>query len=140
MNRLALMLVSTAFAASSLPTPAVASDIFMCVDADGNKVFQNVGSGKGCKRMDVGPVLSMPASRVPQQRAPGASENRVTVSPANFPRVDRDTQRSMSLGGACNRCELSGRDLSGATFTAATFTSSTFVGASLRGAEVVTSR
>ena len=48
MNRLALMLVSTAFAAASLPTPAVASDIFLCVDADGNKVFQNVGSGKGC--------------------------------------------------------------------------------------------
>jgi hypothetical protein len=93
-NRLALMLVSTACAAASLPTPAVASDIFMCVDADGNKVFQNVGSGKGCKRMDVGPVLSVPASRVPQQRASGTGEDRVTVSPASFPRVDRDTQRS----------------------------------------------
>ena len=44
---------------------------------------------------------------------------------------DRDSQRSVSLGGSCNRCELSGRDLSGATFTAATFTSATFVGANL---------
>jgi hypothetical protein len=93
-NRLALMLVSTAFAAVSSPTFAQSSDIFMCVDGDGNKVFQNVGNAKGCKRMDVGPVLSMPASRVPQQRASGGGEDRVTVSPANFPRVDRDTQRS----------------------------------------------
>jgi hypothetical protein len=93
-NRLALMLVSTAFAAASLPTPTAASDIFLCVDADGNKVFQNVGSGKGCKRLDVGPVLSVPAPRIQQQRAPGAAEDRVTVSPANFPRVDRDTQRT----------------------------------------------
>ena len=94
MNRFALMLVTTAFAAASVPTPARSSDIFLCVDADGNKTFQNVGNGKGCKRMDVGPVLSMPASRVPQQRASGGGEDRVTVSPASFPRVDRDTQRS----------------------------------------------
>ena len=87
------MLVAMAVAAS-LPTPARASDIFLCVDAEGNKTFQNVGSGKGCRRMDVGPVLSVPASRVPQQRAQASNnDNRVTVSPANFPRVDRDTQR-----------------------------------------------
>ncbi|MGE5161962.1 MAG: DUF4124 domain-containing protein [Betaproteobacteria bacterium] len=94
MNPLAVMLVAMAVAAS-LPTPARASDIFLCVDAEGNKTFQNVGSGKGCKRMDVGPVLSVPASRVPQQRAQASNnDDRVTVSPANFPRVDRDTQRS----------------------------------------------
>jgi len=81
-------------AAASLPAPALSSDIFLCVDADGNKTFQNVGTGKGCKRMDMGPVLSVPASRVPQQRAPATgSDDRVTASPANFPRVDRDTQR-----------------------------------------------
>jgi hypothetical protein len=92
-NRLALILVSTVCAAS-LPASAGASDIFLCVDAEGNKTFQNVGTGKGCKRMDVGPVLSVPASRVPQQRAPASTnDDRVTVSPANFPRVDRDTQR-----------------------------------------------
>ena len=30
---------------------------------------------------------------------------------------DRDVARSVSLGGSCNRCELSGRNLTGATFT-----------------------
>jgi hypothetical protein len=95
LKRHALKLVLTALAAASFATPAQSSsDIFMCVDADGNKIFQNVGTGKGCKRMDVGPVLSVPAARVPQQRAAREGEDRATVSPANFPRVDRETQRS----------------------------------------------
>ena len=50
---------------------------------------------------------------------------------------DRDVARMVSLGGSCNRCELSGRDLSGATFTGASFTNATLVGATLRGAELL---
>ena len=73
---------------------AQSSDIFMCVDDQGNKSFQNVGSGKGCKRMDVGPVLSMPAPRLPARSAQPAGDDRVSVSPASYPRIDRDTQRS----------------------------------------------
>jgi hypothetical protein len=74
---------------------AQSSDIFLCVDDQGNKSFQNVGSGKGCKRVDVGPVLSLPAPRQPANRGTQpAGEDRVTVSPAAFPRVDRDTQRT----------------------------------------------
>ncbi len=75
---------------------AQSSDIYMCVDEQGNKSFQNVGTGKGCKRMDVGPVLSLPASRLPAGRAGTSSavEERVSASPAAFPKVDRDTQRT----------------------------------------------
>jgi hypothetical protein len=92
---LALAVVSTALAAASLAAHAQSSsDIFMCVDETGNKTFQNVGNAKGCKRMDVGPVLSVPAPRLPPQRSAGPADDRVTVSPASFPRVDRETQRS----------------------------------------------
>ncbi|MGZ9101243.1 MAG: pentapeptide repeat-containing protein, partial [Brevundimonas sp.] len=42
---------------------------------------------------------------------------------------DRDVARMVSLGGSCNRCELSGRDLTGAAFTGAVFTNATLVGA-----------
>lgn len=95
MKTLALTVVSTALAAASLAAYAQSSsDIFMCVDETGTKTFQNVGNAKGCKRMDVGPVLSVPAPRLPPQRAAGGAEDRVTVSPASFPRVDRETQRS----------------------------------------------
>jgi hypothetical protein len=75
---------------------AQSSEIYLCVDEQGNKSYQNVGSGKGCKRVDVGPVLSMPAPRVPAGRSAvqPAVEARASVSPASFPRVDRDTQRT----------------------------------------------
>ena len=75
---------------------AQSSEIYLCVDEQGNKSYQNVGSGKGCKRVDVGPVLSMPAPRLPAGRSAmqPAVEERASVSPASFPRVDRDTQRT----------------------------------------------
>ncbi len=73
---------------------AQSSDIFLCVDEQGNKSYQNVGNGKGCKRVDVGPVLSMPAPRLPRSAMQPAVEERASVSPASFPRVDRDTQRT----------------------------------------------
>jgi len=74
---------------------AQSSDIYLCIDEQGNKSYQNVGNAKGCKRMDVGPVLSLPAPRLPARSAvQPAVEERATASPASFPRVDRDTQRT----------------------------------------------
>ena len=71
--------------AAPLATLAQSDTIFLCVDEQGNKSFQNVGSSKGCKRLDVVPVLSVPAARLPAGRsaAPSADE-RATVSPASF--------------------------------------------------------
>jgi len=75
---------------------AQSSDIFVCTGEDGQKVFQNTGNSKSCKRMDVQPILTVPASRMPAGRtaAQPAVEQRAAVSPANFPRVDGDTQRT----------------------------------------------
>ena len=67
-----------------------------------------------------------------------AAQDGIVVKPQNpFYAQDPDVARTVSLGGSCVRCELSGRDLSGATFISATFTGSTLVGANLRGAELV---
>jgi hypothetical protein len=75
---------------------AQSSDIFVCVDEHGQKVFQNTGNVKSCKRLDVQPILTLPASRVPQARSgvQPAVEQRASVSPTSFPRVDGDTQRT----------------------------------------------
>ena len=53
-----------------------------------------------------------------------AAASGLLLAPSAFAGVemtvqDRDVARSVSLGGSCNRCELSGRNLSGATFTGA---------------------
>ena len=68
------------------------SDIFVCQDADGRKTYQNTGTGKGCTRLDLQPVLTTPAPRQPSGRT-AAAEAR-PISPANFPRVDSQTQRA----------------------------------------------
>ncbi len=75
---------------------AQSSDIFECVGENGEKVFTNTGNLKKCKRMDVQPILTLPASRMPQARSgvQPAVEQRASASPANFPRVDGDTQRT----------------------------------------------
>lgn len=88
MKRLAVVFAA---AACGLPTIAFAQsgDIFVCVDDNGLKTFQNTGNVKGCKRMDVQPILTVPASR-----QPAARPDRPTVSPASFPRVDRETQQA----------------------------------------------
>jgi Domain of unknown function (DUF4124) len=69
---------------------AQSAEIFVCVDENGQKSFQNTGNVKGCKRMDVQPILTVPAPRQPAART-GA--DRPSVSPASFPRIDRETQQ-----------------------------------------------
>lgn len=72
--------------------PALAqSDIWVCTDAQGQKTYQNTGDGKGCKKVDVQPVLTLPAPKLPANRASTPS---TTPTPANFPRVDADTQKA----------------------------------------------
>ncbi len=88
--------VSTALAALLLLGASAAaranSDIFVCEDAEGRKTYQNTGAGRGCKRLDVQPALSVPAPRQPQGRS--ASVEARPISPASFPRVDSQTQRT----------------------------------------------
>jgi hypothetical protein len=75
-------------------TVLAGSDIFVCEDALGRKTYQNTGGGRGCARLDVQPAVSVAAPRHParatEQRPAAASP----ISPANFPRVDSQTQRA----------------------------------------------
>ena len=77
--------------AIALPAAAETDAIWSCVDDQGHKVFQNNGVGANCRRID-GLVATIPGTTsqpTPRRVAPPNSG----VSPANFPRVDRDTQR-----------------------------------------------
>lgn len=75
------------------------NDIFMCVDAAGNRTFTNVGNTQGCRRLDVAPVVTVPAPTATAggssaagsaTTAPRAANN---PSPPTFPRVDAQSQR-----------------------------------------------
>jgi hypothetical protein len=81
--------LAAALAAILLPAAAPAqSDIFVCVDADGQKTYTNAPTSRACKRLEIQPLVSVPAPRS-AQRPPV-----VLAQPANFPRIDRDTQRT----------------------------------------------
>ena len=84
------------YALAATVSSAQATEIFVCTGEDGQKVFQNTGNVKSCKRLDVQPILTVPAARMPAPRGDvqRVTEQRASASPANFPRVDGDTQRT----------------------------------------------
>lgn len=67
-------------ALAALPAQA---EIFKCTDAAGHVTYSNVSS-KGCVRMNLDPISTMPAAK-PAPRAP---------TPAGFPRVEESTQKA----------------------------------------------
>jgi hypothetical protein len=92
-----LALISSSLLSLLMLGPAFAqADIFLCTDDAGRKTFQNTGAGKGCKRLDVQPLVTVPAPRLPP-----VSANSNPVRPAvdqraaaSFPRVEAETQRA----------------------------------------------
>jgi hypothetical protein len=92
-----LALISCSSLSLLMLGPAFAqADIFLCTDDAGRKTFQNTGAGKGCKRLDVQPLVTVPAPRLPPVSA-GSNPVRPAVdqrAAASFPRVEAETQRA----------------------------------------------
>ena len=78
--------------AAAAPARAQASDrVYVCEGPNGTPLFQNT-SGKGCRLMDLPPINSVPAPKLPAaaNRAPTAAASNAN---RNFPRVDPAAQR-----------------------------------------------
>lgn len=78
---------------------AQGSEIFVCVDEFGNRTFTNVGDTARCKRLNVGPLTTVPA---PAPRtgiastggsAGQAARPSANPAPTTFPRVESSAQR-----------------------------------------------
>jgi hypothetical protein len=70
---------------------AQTDSIYVCVDDDGHKTYQNSSDGNACHRVD-GVIATIPATDLPRGGA-GRSGARPSIAPASFPRVDASTQR-----------------------------------------------
>jgi peptidoglycan hydrolase CwlO-like protein len=74
------------------------ADIYLCTDANGKKTYQNYGTSKGCKRLDIDSSTSIPApSNVNHSGASPRPTNAPkttpkTPSPKDFPSVSQDQQ------------------------------------------------
>jgi hypothetical protein len=71
--------------------PLVMGEIYECVEPSGGKLFTSdpkEARAKGCKAMNLGPPNTVSTGK-PQPQGKSASQ----PSPANFPKVDQDTQK-----------------------------------------------
>lgn len=70
------------------------SEVFLCINERGDKEYKNTGATKGCKRLDLPGITTIPAlpkrAATPSTPAPSAK----TTSPADFPRVASEEQKS----------------------------------------------
>lgn len=67
------------------------SDIYVCVNDRGVKTFGNVGSNKGCKKVDLPGLTTFPATKT--KRIGKTASN----TPSDFPKVDDSTQKNRDL-------------------------------------------
>ncbi|HEX6733740.1 MAG TPA: DUF4124 domain-containing protein [Azonexus sp.] len=79
--------IATAFLIAAVSLPAAAQTIYKCVDDRGGTLISNTRVNKDCKA-----VVSSPETALPS--APRARPAAANPSPANFPRVQEDTQKA----------------------------------------------
>lgn len=68
------------------------SDVYLCVDENGNREYKNTGATKGCKRVDLPGISMIPVPK--KSAAPQAAAARTSSSPSDFPRVDSSAQKA----------------------------------------------
>lgn len=67
------------------------SEIYVCEDGHGGKTYQNTGASKGCKRVDLPSLTTIPG--IARKPAVTASV-KPAGSPADFPKIDSGTQKA----------------------------------------------
>ena len=69
-----------------LAAPAIAQGVFICVQPNGTREYRNNGDARGCRRLDLETISTIPAPPANQQ-----AKNAV-IDPS-FPRIDSQIQK-----------------------------------------------
>lgn len=88
MKRQFVILLFSAVAIPALPAFAQ-SEVYLCVDSNGNREYKNTGATKGCKRIDLPGVTTVPAATAKKPAPQTAS-----AKPSDFPRVNDTVQKA----------------------------------------------
>lgn len=68
-------------------------EVYLCVDDKGHREYKNTGNVKGCKRVELPGLTTVPPpAPVAAKRAPSTTAK--ASSPAEFPKVDESTQKA----------------------------------------------
>ena len=79
-----------AVVASSAHAQSGSRTVYLCTDANGNKEYRNTGITKGCKKVELPGLTTVP----PPRKAAAASANGKKADAPGFPKVDTPTQKS----------------------------------------------
>lgn len=90
---LSVMLLFSAVLALQFTSARAESDIFLCDDGHGSKEYKNTGATKGCKKIDLPGLTTIPG--IPRRPAAASTAAvRPSSSPTDFPRVDSVVQKA----------------------------------------------
>ena len=67
------------------------SDVYLCIGENGNKEYKNTGVTKGCKKVDLPGITTIPA---PPKKPLQTASAKPSAASADFPKVDGDTQKT----------------------------------------------
>lgn len=67
------------------------TEVFLCVGENGQKEYRNTGVTKGCRRVDLPGITTIPA---PPKRAPIQTASAKPSSRNDFPKIDSGTQKA----------------------------------------------
>lgn len=70
------------------------SDVYLCVDESGKKEYKNNGATKGCKRVDLPGIMTIPAPARKSSASVPAATAKASASPPEFPKVDSGAQKA----------------------------------------------
>ncbi|WP_373377969.1 DUF4124 domain-containing protein [Cupriavidus nantongensis] len=79
------------------PSLAQSSDVYVCTGPNGVPEYRNGNAGKGCKKLNLPEVVTVPGGRIAapaRSAASNAGSGAATAGSTGFPRVDSATQRS----------------------------------------------
>ncbi|WP_296225089.1 DUF4124 domain-containing protein [Ralstonia sp. UBA689] len=76
----------------SVQAPAHADDVYLCTGPNGVPEYRNSGNVKGCKKLALPDVVTVPGTRSP--RSAGAAPTPAPSNAGGFPRVDSATQKA----------------------------------------------
>lgn len=70
------------------------TDVYLCVDEHGKKEYKNTGITKGCKKVDLPGITTIPAP--PKKAGPvqAAAAKPAASAPSDFPKVDSGAQKT----------------------------------------------
>lgn len=87
-------LLATALLVAVSSMAHVQAEVYLCVGENGQKEYKNTGATKGCKLVDLPGLNTIPAPPARKPAIQTASAKLSTSSPADFPKVDSDTQKA----------------------------------------------